>query len=361
MTGGFKEDRQEELVIRSLLRYPPQPKATTYIWIEDAHKKIYLEECERILKMSVDELLDYKKTISKKQKLVASYNQMIIDFIDKCLNSLRNKITPPLIKYENFLISDQDAFHKIILHNLRLVMSFAIKILYSFKKRGYISHSASVLDLFGWGIEGLIRSIKLFDISTGFEFSTYASQWIKQSIVRGCYDYDYNIIRKPNHLMEYHKKLSAILAKAEKNGVDISKDDLESLGQENIEDALLKGNDVNMRIVSLDSKIPTKNIGSYVSLDEAIEDERIDYIVSMENSNTQFNLKAVIRKIMQASKLTKRERRIIFLKFGEKDLTLEDIGKKEGVSRERIRQIVEEVLSKMRLVAKNMGMDSSII
>lgn len=228
---------------------------------------------------------------------------------------------------------DEKAKELFIERNLRLVIKVA---------RKYTGHGISFLDLIQEGNLGLIKAVDKFDVTKGYKFSTYATCWIRQSIQRSLGDKSRNI-RLPVHLYEKVKKYE--LLKKELSLKFNREPTFEELSKK-------------MR-VSIDTIYKYERLEhDTISLNMIVGDEDSeleDFIsLSTESIDNQFieeNLKDVIENLLKNSHLTTKEIDILKLRFGigtNDPKTLEETGKIYGVSRERIRQIQEKALKKIR-------------
>lgn len=227
---------------------------------------------------------------------------------------------------------DQSAKNELVEANLRLVVSLA---------RHYQGCGLSYQDLIQEGNIGLIKAAEKFDVSKGFRFSTYASWWIKQALSRAIADQS-RTIRIPVHMTENINKFK----KAER----------ELLSQLNREPKIKEIADA-MGI----SEKQAKEIQSYIveptSLDIQVGDDDTTigsfiedtHFVNPESAYIKESNGDVVNAVLDT--LSDREANILRLRFGiggKKAMTLEEVGKEYGLTRERIRQIEAKALRKLR-------------
>ncbi len=227
----------------------------------------------------------------------------------------------------------QAAQEHLIKANSRLVVSVAKK---------YVGRGVPFLDLIQEGNIGLIRAVKKFDYRRGYKFSTYATWWIRQAVTRAIADQG-RTIRVPVHMYEQINRLTRTSRQlVQELGRDPTTEEIaERLGvpPRKVEQIIR----VSQRPLSLEMPVGEEE-DSY--LGDFIEDAEAD---SPTDSASQTMLRQVIDEIFES--LTPREVRILQLRFGLVDgysYTLEEVGKKFGVTRERIRQIEAQALGRLR-------------
>jgi len=245
---------------------------------------------------------------------------------------------PLLSKEEEIEISKQksvgnkDARQKLINSNLRLVVNIA---------KRYQNRGLSILDLIQCGNEGLIKAVDKFDITKDFKFSTYATWWIRQAIIRGLAT-TARTIRIPVHVNELCMRYSRIRATLTKElGREPRNEEIAAemnIKVEKLEEIL----SLSQNITSLDILIGDDNattLGDFVPADDDVEEEVEKSIIAEE-----------IMKAIDELNLGPRYKEVMILRYGlnnHRVHTLEEIGAKFDITRERVRQMEEKVKKKL--------------
>jgi len=232
------------------------------------------------------------------------------------------------------LVEDgMDAREHLISANSRLVISVAKK---------YIGRGVPFLDLIQEGNIGLIRAAKKFDYHRGHKFSTYATWWIRQAVTRAIADQG-RTIRVPVHMGDQINKLMRTSHKL-----------TQALGREPTVQELANALEVPLRKAEQMIKVARRPLSLETPTDDEADSVLGDFIEDIESPEpvetvTSHMLHDQLNNIL--SGLPPREVRILQMRYGLVDgetYTLEEVGKKLGVTRERVRQIEAQALSRLR-------------
>lgn len=346
------KDSKVELTLNDYIRIIKRHKV-----IANALKELIDEECDTTENNEIIIPKDYKGMIREFIEGYCMSNGIIIyepldvnvdsiyttDSIGQYLKEMGSiPMLTPEEKYDCALKAkkgDEMAKRKLIESNLRLVVSIA---------KVYAKGNMEFLDLVQEGNLGLIRATESFDPTLGYQFSTYATWWIRQAITRAIANQS-KTIRVPAHVYETSRKINIV-----KNALTkqlCREPTYEELAKEtNYSVEKLRELDVIMQDPYALEKLINDDSDS--TLEEFVADEKAD----VENETLHYQMCLDLEKILDTM-LTKREKEIIVRRFGLIDgdfKTLEEVGKLYGVTRERVRQIEAKAITKLRIRGKNL-------
>jgi RNA polymerase primary sigma factor len=312
--GEDKDKIQEEAELP-----PPEEDLLANIDIGDTIG-LYLKEAARIPLLTATEELELSQRIER--------GRMAREEL------ARGNVSPHRRNELHQLIKDGwIAREHLITANSRLVISVAKK---------YIGRGVPFLDLIQEGNIGLMRAAKKFDYHRGYKFSTYATWWIRQAVTRAVADQG-RTIRVPVHMGDQISKMQRIQHQLKQN-----------LGREPTTDEIAIELEVSSKKVEYMIQVARRPLSLQMPIGDEEEDMLGDFIEDQEapapdELATDNLLRENIRDIL--SRLPPREARILQLRYGLQDgqtLTLNEVGRKMGVTRERVRQIEAQALRRLR-------------
>ncbi len=219
--------------------------------------------------------------------------------------------------------------------NLRLVVKFA-------RKNSFRGHGLDLSDLVQDGNIGLMKTVDKFDYRLGNKFSTYATQWIKQSIHRNISDQG-RMIRIPVHMNDNIRKIQrATRLFMHKHGRQPTAEELSKIIYLPV-DKIHKAMKVNLRPVSLEAPLGSEDDSSRIEI-TADESAKNPFATS-SNKNLRKVLTSLLSELDPKEETVLRQRNGM---NGNRSCTLEEIGEYLGVTRERVRQIEEKAMTKLR-------------
>lgn len=315
-----------------------------------------IKEGNKILIKNISRFPVYKRLkkenkINGTQNLNGESNSTEQEILKKCITALKNLfeqknnkdvIAETGVSFEEFKnkykeISEiqnfiDEAKNEFVIRNLRLVVNIA---------KQYIGRGLPLLDLIQEGNIGLMKAVERFDYRRGFKFSTYAVWWIRQAILRALIEQT-RTVRVPVHVIEMYNKLNQ------------SEKEITNMLGRKPDTAEIADNTG----VSYEKAENTYNaLQDTVSINEPFGDDKTsleDYIRDTNNlspyeSTEQKKMKEYLLKVLHT--LTPKEEKVIKMRYGidcDRDYTLEEIGKHLSITRERVRQIEEKAMKKLR-------------
>jgi RNA polymerase primary sigma factor len=284
---------------------------------------LYLKEMSRVPLLNVNEEMDIAKRIetgrSSKRELAAENGNMPPERRQDLLAAVEDGI---------------EAREHLIKANTRLVVSVA---------KRYMGRGVPFLDLIQEGNLGLMKAVEKFDYHRGFRFSTYATWWIRQTITRSIADQG-RTIRVPVHMVDRIRQLYKLTHEME-----------QELGRVPTNDELAEKLEVPLSKVEWMLRVSWLPLSLESPINDDEEDSELGQFVEDQTTPTPIQsaysklLREKIEEVLET--LPPREARILRLRFGLENghnYTLEEVGEKFGLTRERIRQIESKALRRLR-------------
>lgn len=304
-----------------LIKKPKKAKAPR----ETDPLALYLKQISRYSLLTGEEELSLGERIQKSRHAIAA-----LDALRQSAGVVEPDYLKDRLAHETELLACKN---RMISSNLRLVVSIA---------KNYQHRGLSLLDIIDEGNIGLIEAVERFDYTRGCRFSTYGTWWIRQAIIKSLADKG-RVIRIPIHMLNTIKKCYFVAKQlTQELGRDPNPDELaDKLGMEPKKvKEIMK---LSQETASLDTTVDEDNV---THLADLIKDESaVEPFEEVFSMTLQDTLGNVLKNLNQ------REITIITLRYGlngEGPLTLEETGKLLGITRERVRQIQEKAIQKLK-------------
>lgn len=312
--------------------------------LDDLYEKLLAENIDVFESVSPEEIESGEKAQEQLDREIEILSKLEgVESTDPVRQYLREIGRVPLLAAEEevelakqYEKASKRAKNKLTESNLRLVVSIAKK---------YIGRGLSLLDLIQEGNQGLIRAVEKYDWRKGFKFSTYATWWIRQAITRAIAD-QARTIRIPVHMVETINKLYRTSRRL-----------MQELGREPTPEEIGEELELDADRVREIFKIAQE----VTSLEAPVGEDQESFLGDFIPDESQLSpvdqaSKQLLRNHLDEvlASLSDREARVLRLRFGldpgvgNKQMTLEEVGKVFGVTRERIRQIEAKALRKLK-------------
>lgn len=284
-------------------------------------------------------IIEVNNSVDNDELVHISDDYLSDDIVRSYLRNLPNRLLTfeeLVALYKRIELGDETAREMVVTYNLRLVVSVAKK---------YVNKGVDLEDLISAGHEGLLLAVDKYDYKMGLTFSNYAIWWIRQTITRSIAN-ESKIIRIPVHAYEYLLKIKKFMQNyyvnyGQRPSVETISKAL-NLNEDVIESVLPYIDDM----VSLNDQIKNDECNDTELIDLIKDDYNLEEEMVEKNKNKEFR-----DYVFNYPYLTDREKLVLSYRFGFEDgqiHTLEDVGQVMGVTRERIRQIENRAIKRLR-------------
>jgi len=320
-----------QVIKREIETLPPDDMLAEFKW-EDSQDSLGIVMAD--IESSLDDPVRmYLREIGRVPLLKAEEEVQLAQIMERGKQERLRAERLKTVPNRKYIDAAEEAQRRLTEANLRLVVSIAKK---------YIGRGMNLLDLIQEGNIGLIRAVEKFDYTKGYKFSTYATWWIRQAITRAIAD-QARTIRIPVHMIEKITRLHRISRRL-----------LQDLGREPTSEEIAQAMQMTTDQIEEMIKYAQEPISLEMPAGEDDEAEMGDFVedhtaLAPAEAATHQLLKEQIEDVLDS--LTERERKVLQLRFGldgGRSRSLEEVGKEFHVTRERIRQIEEKALHKLR-------------